>query len=113
VSAEDENAIVEKMVVDLKGNVFDLVGGSLPRYQRLSETAISQRLQLQEKAVKTESLNDVFKSAVTEIRKAGSMLRNHISQQLLGSSEDTNVFKRLDSVKDGLQKVIANSSAEV
>ena len=40
VDDEEENKFVEKMIIDMKANIFDLLG-TVPYYNQLSEFAIS------------------------------------------------------------------------
>ena len=47
------------------------------------------------------------------IRDSHTSLQNHISMSFIGVSDENNVFKRLDSVRDSLREVISNSNDHV
>ena len=88
--------------------------GSCPKnYYRMSEAGIGKKIEEKKNPQKQGSLTDFYKMTLNEIIRTGASIKAYISQNLLGASAENNIFKRLDTVKDEIYKVINLSNEEV
>jgi len=74
-----ESSHVEKLISDLMGELYELLGSCPNYYYRLSEAGIHQRIQERGMLQHAMSLTDVYKSTVNEIRRTGAGIKAFIS----------------------------------